>query len=230
MAMVISFAGGVRDAISSRGYVEVGSGEIVAVDLSRGTMLWRRAGVGRPIAATPDRLLTLDVAGNVFVVRFLDGESGADAGQVEVAGMPNWAQTTGLASDAVQVTASEMPEGVELRWRIRQPYRGGAPPPRAISANAESAVTGSVIVDPQASRVVSATSSASPDKEIEASRHQRSSDPHVFAVETADDRTFTLEGAGAELALEARAAVDNQLLWRLPLATQRTSRPPPLRK
>jgi hypothetical protein len=227
--MVVSFAGGVRDAIGRRGYVEVASGEIAAVDLSQGTMLWRRAAVGRPIAATPDRLLTLDVAGNAFVVRFLDGQSGADAGQAEVTGMPDWARTTGLATDAVQMTATEVPEGVELRWRVRQPYRGGAPPPRAISATAESAVTGSVIVDPQASRVVS-TADPRPDKEIETPFHQQSSEPHVLAVGRIDDRTFTLEGTGSEVVLEARAGSDNQLLWRLPLATQRASRPPPLRK
>ena len=225
--MVMSFVGGVRDAIGRRGYVEVGSGEIAAVDLSRGTTLWRRAGVGRPIAATPDRLLTLDVVGNGFVIRFLDAQSGADAGQAEVAGMPDWAETTGLAPDAVQVTAAEMPEGVELRWRIRQPYRGGAPPPRSISAQAENVMTGSLVVDPKASRVVSA---AGPGSDHDAESRQQSPAPNVPAAGTADDRTFTLDSTGSELVLEARAGPDNQLLWRLPLATQRASRPPPLRK
>ena len=222
--MVMSFAGGVRDAIGRRGYVEVGSGEIAAVDLSHGTMLWRRAGVGRPIAATPDRLLTLDVVGNGFVVRFLDAQSGTDAGQAEVAGMPDWA-LTGLAPDAVQVTAAEMPEGVELRWRIRKPYRGGAPPPREISAQAEDALTGSLVVDPKASRVVSAAGPG-PDHDTES----RQQSPASTAAGMADDRTFTLDSTGSELVLEARAGADNQLLWRLPLAPLRASRPPPLRK
>jgi hypothetical protein len=228
--MVMSFVGGVRDATGHRGYVEVASGEIAAVDLANGTMLWRRAGVGRPIAATADRLLTLDVAGKTFVVRVLDARTGADAGQAEVAGMPDWGQTAGLAPDAVQVTATEVPDGVELCWRMREPYRGGAPPPRAISAKAESAVTGCAIVDPQTSRVVSAVSPAGPDKQVEPPSHQQSADPNVLALGRAGDRTFTLERGGSELALEARRAPDNHLLWRLPLAPVRTSRPPPLRK
>jgi hypothetical protein len=225
--MVMSFAGGVRDVLGRRGYVEVGSGEVAAVDLSQGTLLWRRAGVGRPIAATPDKLLTLDVAGDTFVIHFLDVQSGADAGQAKATGMPEWARTTGLAPDAVQVTASEVPEGVALRWRIRQPYRGGAPPPRTISAQAESATTGSLVVDPETSRVVSAADPG-PDHEIES--HQQSQDPDMLAAGKPDDRTFSLESAGSELVLEARAGPDNRLLWRLPLATQSASRPPPLRK
>jgi hypothetical protein len=143
--------------------------------------------------------------------------------------MPDWARTTGLAPDAVQVKATEVPEGVELRWRVRQPYRGGAPPHRAISAKAESAVTGSLTVDLQASRIV-LTADPGPDKEIETPPQDQSAEPHVLAVSRADDRTFTLEGTGSEVVLEARAGPDNQLLWRLPLATQRASRPPPLRK
>jgi hypothetical protein len=227
--MVMRFAGGVRDAIGLRAYVEVASREIAAVDLAQGVILWRRPGVGRPIAATRHRLLTLDTAGDAFVVRFLDAQSGSGVGQAEIPGMPNWARTAGLAPDAVQVVAAEVPEGVELRWRIRQPYRGGAPPPQAITASAENAVAGSVIVDPMTSHVVTA-GAAGPGNEIESPSYRQSSDPHVLAVEKAGDQTFTLEGTGSELVLEARAAPDNRLLWRLPLAPQRQSRPPPLRK
>jgi hypothetical protein len=225
--MVTSFVGGVCDSIGRSGYVELGSGEIAAVDLVHGTMLWRRTGVGRPIAATPERLLTLDVAGSGFVVRFLDAQSGADTGKAEIAGMPDWAQTTGLAPDAVLVTAAEVPEGVELRWRIRKPYRGGAPPPRSISAQAENALTGSLVVDPKASRVVFA---AGPGPDHDAESVEQSPAPHPPAAGTADDRAFALDSTGSELVLEARAGPDNRLLWRLPLATQRASRPPPLRK
>ena len=190
----------------------------------------RRCGVAQALEGPLLRrqtVFTLDVVGNGFVVRFLDAQSGADAGQVEVAGMPDWAQTTGLAPDAVQMTAAEMPEGVELRWRIRQPYRGGAPPPRAISAQAENAITGSLVVDPKGLRVVSA---AGPGPDHDTQSHQQSPAPNVPAAGKADDRTFTLDSTGSELVLEARAGPDNQLLWRLPLATQRASRPPPLRK
>src|SRR5262249_1442749 len=214
-SMVMNFAGGICDEQGRRGYVEVGPEEVAAIDLSQGALLWRRAGVGRPIAATLDRLLTLDVAGNGFVVRFLDGQSGADTGQTDIAGMPAWAQTTGLAPDAVQVTAAEAPEGLQLRWRIRRPYRGGAPPPHEISASAANPVTGSLLVDPAAASVVSAAGPG-PDRDIDP--HQQGQEPNRSAATArADDRTFTLEIIGSELVLEAHAGPDNHLLWRLPL-------------
>ena len=224
--MVKSFAGGVCDALGRRGYVEVGPGEVAAVDLSQGTKLWRRTGVGKPIAATADRLLTLDLAGDAFVIRFFDAQSGADAGQAEMTGMPDWAGITGLAPDAVQVTAAEVADGVRLGWRIRQPYRGGAAPPPTVSAQAQSTMTGSVVVDPKTSRVVP-TAGPGPVHEFEA---QQDREPGAKGTGQGGERTFTLDNAGSELVLEARGGPDNQLLWRLPLATARASRPPPLRK
>src|SRR5471032_3340307 len=68
-AMVSGFVGGVRDAQGLRGYVEVPAGEVVAIDLARGVALWRREKIGRPVAATARRLMTLDRAGERLVLR-----------------------------------------------------------------------------------------------------------------------------------------------------------------
>src|SRR4051812_20989234 len=108
--MAMSFVGGVRDAQGRRGFVEV-QGEVVAVDLAMGAMLWRRPGVGRPIAATAERLITLDRAGEGFVLLLLDATTGADVARTEKLGMPDWAAQIDLAGDAVQVEISEVGDG-----------------------------------------------------------------------------------------------------------------------
>jgi hypothetical protein len=130
--MVHRFAGGVRDAAGMRAYLEMLPGEVVAVDLSNGAVLWRRDRIGRPVGATPTRLLTLAQNGNSFVLLLTDAATGADAGRIENFGMPDWAARAGTAADAVQVETKETPTGIQLTWRLRQPYRGGGPPPRNI--------------------------------------------------------------------------------------------------
>src|SRR5262245_35254718 len=126
--MVYEFLGGVRDADGRRGYVAAGA-DIAAVDLVIGSVAWRRRAVGRPVAATVTRLLTLDRDSGSFVLRLFDAATGADAGQITNFGMPDWARETGTDADAIQVVASPVPDGIHLSWRVRRPYRGGAPPP-----------------------------------------------------------------------------------------------------
>src|SRR5262245_49579958 len=146
-----SFPGGLRDPIGLRGYVAAGP-EIVAVDLATGAISWRRGAIGRPIAATATRLLTLDTDGGGFVLRLLDAATGADAGRVSGFGMPDWAREIGTEADAVQMDAFEAPNGIHVSWSVRRPYRGGAPPPTATMAEARDAATGSIVIDAETGR------------------------------------------------------------------------------
>lgn len=227
--MVMSFVGGVRDAQGRRGYVEV-QGEVVAVDLATGAMLWRRLGVGRPIAATAERLITLYRTGEGFILRLLDATTGADVARSEKLGMPDWAAEIGLAADAVQVEASEAVDGIRIQWRMRQPYRGGAAPPPEIAAKAREEATGGVIVDPNTAGLKPAVPESPTVPRRAAVSRPASADSSVFALDREGDRVFALEAKDSGVTLEARDARDNSVLWRLPLAAQRASHPPPLRK
>ena len=82
--MVNSFVGGVRDPQGQRGFVEVAGSKIVAIDLAEGRVLWERERIGRLVAATSERLLTLDRAGEAFVLQLIDAVSGADAGRIRL--------------------------------------------------------------------------------------------------------------------------------------------------
>jgi hypothetical protein len=236
--MVYSFVGGVRDTAGLQGYVSVGP-EVVAVDLATGAILWRRKAIGRPIAATPTRLLSLDQESRNFVLRLFDAATGAEAGRVSNFGMPGWAQEAGREAEAVQIQASETPGGVALAWRVRRPYRGGAPPPAQIAAQARHEVTGAILIDPESGRTEPTPTPVAPSEDILPAALERglyeTLTPDVVALDRIGDRVFVLKAqaqAGPSLlvALEARDARDGSTIWEAPLAELEKARPMPLRK
>jgi hypothetical protein len=236
--MVYSFIGGVRDAEGRQGYVSVGP-EVVAVDLANGSILWRRKEIGRPIAATPTRLLTLDQDGKNFVLRLFNAATGADAGRVSNFGMPDWAQEAGREADAVRIEASENPAGIEISWRVRRPYRGGAPPPAQITAQARHEITGSTLIDPETGQVVPTPTPAAASEEVPTTRQELGPyappTPDVIALDRIGDRLFVLKalaqtGQSALVALEARDARDGSTIWETPLAEIKQARPTAQRK
>jgi hypothetical protein len=191
--------------------------------------LWRREQIGRPIAATEQHVVTIDPSGPRVVLRLIDAGSGIDRGTIENFGMPDWVGKTGLAPDAVQIEAAEDTDGIRLQWRLRQPYRGGAPPPPDIARAAQREVTGAVVIDPTASQFHPATPRASTLPMSGADAPTVSSDPTVYALDRVGDVDFALKAKGAGLSLEARDG-DGTLRWELPLAELPQSRPMPQRK
>jgi hypothetical protein len=233
-----SFVGGVRDAEGRQGYVSVGP-EVAAVDLAHGSILWRRKEIGRPIAATPTRLLTLDQDGKNFVLRLFDAATGADAGRVSNLGMPDWAKEAGREADAVRIEASENPAGIEISWCVRRPYRGGAPPPAQIAAQARNEITGTILLDPESGRAVVTPTPAAPAEEVPPAPLElepyATPTPDVVALDRIGDRLFVLKahaqaGQSALVALEARDARDGSTIWEAPLAEIEKARPKPQRK
>lgn len=236
--MVHSFVGGVRDAEGRQGYVSVGP-EVAAVDLANGSILWRRKEIGRPIAATPTRLLTLDQDGKKFVLRLFDAATGADVGRVSNFGMPDWAKEAGREADAVRIEASENPAGIEISWCVRRPYRGGAPPPAQIAAQARNEITGAILIDPESGRAVLTPTPTAPSEEIPPAPSDlgpyATPTPDVTALDRIGDRLFVLKaharaGQSALVALEARDARDGSTIWETPLAEIEKARPKPQRK
>jgi hypothetical protein len=236
--MVYSFVGGVRDTEGRQGYVSV-SPEVVAVDLAKGSILWRRKAIGRLIAATPTRLLTLDQEGRNFVLRLFDAATGADAGRVSNFGMPGWAQEAGREAEAVQIQASETPAGIAIAWRVRRPYRGGAPPPAQIAAQARNEITGAILIDPESGRAEPTSMPATPSQEDPPASLELG--PYatptldVVALDRLGARVFVLKaqaqtGQSVLIALEARDAQDGSTIWEVPLAEIEKARPSPQRK
>jgi hypothetical protein len=231
------FPGGVRDADGRQAYAAVGSGDVAAIDLSTGAVLWRKP-VGWPVEATTTRLLTLDRDGNRFVLRLLDAATGEQVRRISGFGMPDWADATPISPQTVLVDTAEGPSGIRLRWRVRRLYHGGAPPPPQIAAEARDERTGAILIDPRTGRFRSV---AAPETTFgEAETKPRDLGEHAtLTPDTIDlgrvgDRLFALKlrsqpGGGAEIVLEARDA-HGSTLWETPIQQIERARPPPLRQ
>jgi hypothetical protein len=232
-----SFAGGVRDLEGARGYIAVGP-EIAAVDLGTGAVLWRRQRLGRPVAATASRLVTLDCHGPDYVVRLFDATTGADTGRVANLGMPAWAAEAGTEADAVDIRAAPTATGIELAWRVRRPYRGGAPPPHHVSVEAQRESTGAIVLDPATGEVstVSTALSSAPQPSsptLDLGPFAKPS-PDVIAFDRVGDRVFALKAQprsnrSTRIALEARDAHDGSSLWGTSLGEIPVAKPSPQR-
>jgi len=232
------FPGGVRDADGTHGYVAVGPGDVAAVDLSTGAVLWRKP-VGQPVAATATRLLTLDRDRNRFVLRLFDAATGKQIRRLTRFGMPDWADDAPISPQTLRVDAAEEPSGVRVRWWVRRLYRGGAPPPAKIAAQARDEQAGAILIDPKTGRFQSVAAAETAFDETEPGPADlgphAAPTPDTIAIGRAGDRLFALRhrsrpGGVAEITLEARDAGNNSTLWETPIAQIESARPPPLRQ
>jgi hypothetical protein len=226
---VIPFLGGVCDPLALRGFVPIAPATVIAVDLGTGGVLWRQSRIGRPVAATTSRLVTIAARGEAFVLRLFDAATGRDAGTAEPESWPRWAQG-GDRLDAMQVKAIESAGGIRLQWQIHHGYGGAAAPSSAVLAESQQDASGEMILDIDTGRsapVAPAASVLDPTAEL-----------HVAGASGAQDvvqigtRQFSLrvERHGASKAI-VLAAQDTSTgtAWETRLG-EAAARPGPLRK
>jgi len=153
--------------------------------------------------------------------------------------MPDWADATALAPDNVCIEAFEGPSGLRVEWRLRRLYRGGAPPPPHIAAEARDERTGAVLIDLKSGRFRPAEASKLPcgaaDAPTEGLGPHATPAPDTLAFDRIGERLFALKrrprpGSVVELVLEAHDARDGAALWATPLLQLEATRPPPLRQ
>jgi hypothetical protein len=236
---MLGFAGGVRDRDGVRAFIPVAPNTVVAVDLTLGTVLWRRDGVGRPVAASSSRLVALAREGTKLVLRLFDAATGEETAKASDLGMPDWAAQTDTSADAVHVDASESDAGILIEWRLRRPYRGGAHPPARVMQQASDEAAGALLLDPTTAqtRIVEPPHrDAVRARAIESAdlTPPASDDPTVVSLDRVGDRLFavrveTIDG-GSRVILEARDARDGATVWEATLAERPPTRPAPLRK
>jgi hypothetical protein len=199
--------------------------------------LWRRDHVGRPVAATESRLITLDSEGSEFLLRVLAAEDGHETGVARSLGMPVWAAQIGTAEPAVHVNAAESGDAIRIEWRVRRPYQGGAPPSSEIAAASRSETAGAIVLDPATARVQAAPLLAArgvADAISQEAESHVSADPEIVALDRIGDRTYAVRvrsvGGSSRVILEASRAGQGTPLWEETLAERKPEGPGPLRK
>jgi hypothetical protein len=227
------FPGGVSDPEGRRGFVGLAGGQVIALDLKTGAVIWSRHGLGQPIAATLSRLVTLNEEGTEVGLPLIDAESGQALGRVSELDLPSWARYVISEPDAAQFEAKNEGPMIRVSWSLRQPYRGGAPPgPTIAESRPTPPATGGILFDPASGAVLEKGPGVTP---AERSEPATSTDPNVLAQEQIGDRIYRLKVAQgaerrAEMTVEACGAESGDVEWEVPVGSVPDTGPAPQRK
>jgi hypothetical protein len=149
---------GVAGPDKRAGYVSDTSGGIQALDLAQGEPIWRSQLAGRPLIVREHALVVLQLAvpdkENALRVALLDGN---DQGKMLLASdaitFPDWVSATITTNESFGYSARLEGDDLLLEWEARARYRGGAPPPAYIQAQANKAAGGVARVDLKTGKV-----------------------------------------------------------------------------
>ena len=219
------------DPEGRRGFVGLADGQVTALDLNTGAVIWGRTGLGQPLAANLSRLLTLYDAGDEIILRLADAQTGQDVVRVSGLGLPSWAREVIGQPDAAEFYANNEGNGFRVLWSMRRPYRGGAPPGPTIADARPATLKGSILLDPTSGKVLDRGHETAPAGQPEAAA---SADPNVYAQEQIGDRIYRLKVAPpgaehrAEITVEASSAASGNVEWETRVGAVPDSGPAPL--
>jgi hypothetical protein len=230
--MTRNFPGGVTDLRGERCFVETAPDELTAVELKTGQICWRTTGLGRPVAATASRLLTIARDTQDFQMRIIDAHSGNQTASVALPMIPAHG-----ASDleGLRIEAFEIGRRLKLIWHSHSHYRGGAAPnPAAVSAPG---AWGSFFLDLDSAAIEIDT--APPATELEAA-NGTDLGPHaepaadVLGIKRMGDRLYSLKteqrAPNMLLKLEAKDALSGNIQWETDLSQIDAAPPEPQRE
>ena len=126
---------GVADPKGTTGYVFIHPGTLRAISLDLGKILWSRVSVSKPLIVYKDllvglRLLSADT--NSFQIDLMESnENGTITLSSEIIRFPGWVNTD-EKSNSFSMDVFLNGDHLILKWKARQLYRGGAPPPSHI--------------------------------------------------------------------------------------------------
>lgn len=197
----VAFPNGIADAEGRHACVRDRAGHLVAIDLERGSILWRSSEPLRPLLAAPDEAIaTTESFPAVCVGLRFDG-AGAIGWRSGVLPIPEWA----FAGNASLTLAAEMHGAtITIRWSARARYRGGAAPSREILEQAARDDHGAFAVDRGAGRVTPAPAPAS-----------RPAEPDAILEQRIGTRTYTLVPESSGTVLRAADATTGAQLWQV---------------
>jgi hypothetical protein len=196
----VAFPRGIADA-EGRACVRDRASRLVAIDLENGRVLWRTSEPLRPLLIAHDEVIALrETTPSACVALPLDGGSAGTPQWVSDAlPLPAWAFTEGAQ---LEIAAEMRGMTIELHWRARARYRGGAAPSRAILEQAARDAEGTLAVDRSSGKVTPVSDSAGNVPAADFLEEQR-----IGA------RSYRLVAENARTALRAADAGSGALLW-----------------
>jgi hypothetical protein len=146
----VPFPRGVASPDGTRGFIEMATTGVAALDLSSGMDLWHQATLARPRLVIDDGLVAQDLAaphgtGLRFWVLSISG-----GGRVVLRTAPLSLPDSVSVDDPEQNVRVELFGGTDhftVVWRVEAYYQGGAPPPASVEARSHRVLRGAARVD-----------------------------------------------------------------------------------
>ena len=139
------------------GYIADAAGGIEALDLLSGEPLWRSEIIGRPLIVTENRLAALRAlpeTANALQVVVLDTHAhGKLLLESDPLRFPDWVAAGIVTGESFRYEVGTKRNDFLFEWEAHARYRGGAPPPAHIQAQAAKKATGTARVDLKTGRV-----------------------------------------------------------------------------
>jgi hypothetical protein len=155
---VTNFPGGLVDNQGLVAYVQGAAGNIEAIDLAKGTVLWSNSSFARPLALQPERLIVeapVKDKPNVVYVAVLDiNNKGKLLGVSDPITLPDWANTGTAYGRSYHSSVSDVKDGVLLlSWEAKAWYAGGARPTPEMEKAARKEAHGLAAIDLKTGKV-----------------------------------------------------------------------------
>lgn len=154
----IFLPGGVAGPDKRAGYVSNTSGGIQALDLAQGELIWRSELTASPLIVRENDLAALKRAvpekENALQVVLLDrNDQGKLLLESDAIIFPDWVSAAIRTTESFGYSARLEGDDLLLEWEAQARYRGGAPPPAYIQAQAKRAATGIARIDLKTGKV-----------------------------------------------------------------------------
>ena len=150
MITSVPFPRGVASPDGTRGFIEMATTGVAALDLSSGIDLWHVTTPARPRLVIHDGLVAQDLAathGNVlrFLLLSISG-GGSVVLRTAPLSLPDWVSVDDPEQN-VRVELFGDTDHFTVVWRIEAYYQGGAPPPASVLARSHRVLRGAARVD-----------------------------------------------------------------------------------
>ena len=199
-----AFPGGVADAELQHLLARSASGQVVAVRLADGQVLWRSAEVLRPLLLGHGLALGLapgTASAPARVVALALPEAGAERWRSAPLPWPEWAGQGDAAAASEVLHAGWLANRIVLRWHLQPLYRGGAAP--GPSRAKAPAVSGSCLLD-MASGALHGAADDQDQVTVSPAPQEPSDDPSVIAQQVLGGVRYSLRQEPVQARMQAQ--------------------------
>ena len=241
----VPFPEGVAAPDGTRGFVELRTAGILAIDLRTGDDLWSSASHARPRLVVGDRLVAEDRAKSrdnllQFLTIQIEGDGRLDR-ELDPVVLPDWV-AVGDPDHPFEYDVWAENSELVVRWRAESFYSGGAPPPAHLEARARRDAGGVARLDLGTGRLVTAasgrdhTGGTTIGDEAAQRVTTNANAPAIATLLPADARSASIVGGrlfylrDAGLQLVCADPRTGEMKWTRSLPDRRAMRPPARRQ